>query len=217
MAKLSLGLKLSEAGIAKAREGYSGELPPTGSYSGVLKALTMDVIGPNAKPENVGKPKWLIGVELRNTPGGKYDGFMAWNNMNLIESSAEFINQFLMALTDGSDEQFTAIQKAFDSGNMGTDERQKHVEFIGRWKINSPNGELPIKVSLKKRNWYDEKSNRSGETVDLVSFLVNENGGVPSNRADQTGVIAEEETVAEVVPEDDEDIVVGSDDESLLS
>lgn len=213
MAKFSAGLKVSEAGVAQGREGWSGELPPSGSYSGVLKTLMLQEIGPNAKPENVGKPKWLIGVELRDTPGRKYDGYVAWGNINLIESSLPFINQFLLALTDGSDQQFTAIQAAFDNGNMKTDERQKHIEAIGRWNINSPNGELPIKVSLKNSPWHNKETNQTGNSVKISSFLVNESGGVPGT-SDEPGDMPEEEEVTNVEVEEDE---VGSDDESLLS
>lgn len=171
MATFKSGLKVSDKGTAEGRKQWAGELPPSGSYSGILRIVTQKYItGENAKPENKGKPKWLIGVELTDTEDGAYDGYTAFGNLNLIEGSEAFVNQFLFSITDGSDKQFAAIKAAFDKG-WAMDERKKHVLKIGRVNINSPKGEIPIKVSLKKEGWYNEKTKQSGETVKIVSFL----------------------------------------------
>lgn len=191
------GLSTSDKGIAEGRKQWEGELPPSGSYSGILKTVMMQTItSEDAKPENKGKPKWLIGVELTDTEDGKYDGYTAWGNLNLIEGSEAFINQFLYALTDGSDKQFNAIKAAFDKG-FNLDERKKHVLKIGRVNINSPKGETPIKVSLKKTPWYSDKSKTSGESVKITSFLAADGAG-PRNGNVTTApeeAVEEEETV----------------------
>ena len=125
MAKFDIGINGMNTDVAQGREAWGGELPPTGSYEGVLKILSTGVIGSEAK--NAGAGKLSVGVELRNTPGGKYDGYLAWGNLNLIESSLPYINQFLLALTDGSDAQFSAIKQAFYVTKPTTDERKKHM------------------------------------------------------------------------------------------
>jgi len=104
MPKFSLDINGVGAGAAEGRAGWSGELPPTGAYTGKLKIVTVGAISQAAKnPANRGKPKFNVGVELFDTPEGKYDGFMAWGSLNLIDSGIPYINQFLHALTDGSD------------------------------------------------------------------------------------------------------------------
>lgn len=217
MAKFNLGLNVSkgmETNAAEARESWSGELPPTGVYEGVVKIISTGIIGEGAK--NAGKPKLTVGVELQGTEGGKYDGFIAWSNLNLIDSSIPYINQFLLALTDGSDEQFTRIKKAFYETGPTVDERKKHVLKIGRWNINSPEGELPIKVAIKKEGYYNEFQKKTVETSRIESFLVNENNSGPSGSS-APELPVEEEPVVDLEAEDDGDEYEPTDDEDLLS
>lgn len=200
MAKFNLGANLAsagmQAGVAEGYEAWSGEFPPTGTYEGVLKILSTGVIGPEAK--NAGAAKLFAGVELRNTSGGKYDGFLASSNLNMIESSLPYINQFLLALTDGSDAQFTAIKKAFYETGPTVDERKKHILKIGRLNVNSPNGETPIKVSVKNQPY-----TRNGVTVQsaqIASFLVNEDGNFKgSNNSGPEQTVVDEETEDEPI------------------
>jgi hypothetical protein len=220
MAKFNLGISAKaglEAGAAEGREAWAGEIPVTGVYEGVLKVMSIGVIGENAK--NAGKPKFAIGVELRNTPGGTYDGYIAWGNLNMIDSSLPYINQFLLALTDGSDEQFTLIKKAFYETTPTVDERQKHVLKIGRWNVNSPKGELPITVSLKQRpGYFNPETKQTGQpTASIESYLVNENNSGPSTST--TEIPVEEEAEVELDAEDeteDSEDVEATDDEKLL-
>src|SRR5215475_3938680 len=147
MPKLDLSIDGTGQGVAQGREAWGGELPPTGSYEGILKIVSLGVIRQQSE-QWAGKTKLQIGVELRNTPQGKYDGYLAWGTLNLIDPSIPFVNQFLMSLTDGSDEQYAAIEKAFYTTGATIDERKKHILKIGRWNINSPEGLLPIQISL---------------------------------------------------------------------
>lgn len=55
MAKFDIGINGVNADVATGRELWGGELPPTGSYEGVLKILSTRVIGETAK--NAGAPK----------------------------------------------------------------------------------------------------------------------------------------------------------------
>lgn len=178
MPKFSLDINGVDQGAAEGREAWSGEVPPTGTYKGILKVVQIKKISDTASVEaNRGKPKLNIGVELRDTPDGKYDGYVAWNNTNLVESSIPYVNQFLMALTDGSDSQFAAIKKAFYPPNgFVTDDRQQHVVSIGKWKVNSPEGDIPILVSIKKRGYIPKGSNETVYVADVDSFLVGGGG-----------------------------------------
>lgn len=215
MATFKTGIKVSDKGVAEGRKQWEGEIPPTGSYSGILRTVTQKYIaGENAKEENKGKPKWLIGVELTDTPEGKYDGYTAWGNLNLIEGSEAFINQFLLALTDGSDKQFNAIKAAFDKG-WAMDERKKHVLKIGRVNVNSPKGEIPIMISLKQTPWYSEKTKQSGVSVAITSYLTKDGMTATRNGASGPEVAEPEEEDVDVDADEDYGDDESGDDELL--
>lgn len=208
MAKFNLGINLGDAGVAEGREAWSGELPPTGSYLGKLKVMSMGEIGPEAK--NAGKPKVSIGVELKaekGSPSQKYDGFIAWGNLNLIEESAPYINQFLMALTDGEEASLIKIQHAF-SNDIDLDERKKHIIRIGNLKVDSPEGELPIKVSLINTPFHNKKTNVTTQQVRISSYLVNEGNaafnGIGSSGPAVSDIVEEETLSVDLEPEDEE-------------
>lgn len=232
MAKFNLGINGTEQGAAEAREAWSGEFPPTGTYDGVVKIMALDKIGPEAK--NAGKDKVKIGVELRSkTPeqDKKYDGYIAWGNLSLIESAIPYINQFLLALTDGSDAAFDKVKKAFYDAGPTVDERKKHILKIGAYTIDSPEGELPIKVSLVNKPYYNEKTKQTIDSVSISSYLagggstpkgavsagpetstVEEEGTVDLDPEDENGVEPEEDSQ----PSGDSEPDVSADDESLL-
>ena len=198
MPKFDLGINGLNQGAAEGRSGWSGELPPTGAYEGVLKVLSIDVISQESQSW-AGRPKLRVGVELRNTPGGKYDGYLAWGNLNLIDPSIPYVNQFLLSLTDGSDEQFEKIKKAFYETKPTVDERKKHILKIGAWGVDSPNGELPIKVSLSNKSYFNNKTQQSAQQVRIESYLVG--GGSATSGSSSVEEAAEEEAVF-VEPED---------------
>ena len=199
MPKFSLDINGVGAGAAEGRAGWSGELPPTGAYTGKIKVVSVGAISQAAKtPANRGKPKFNVGVELSNTPEGKFDGFMAWGSLNLIDSGIPYINQFLHALTDGSDKSVTAIEKAFYETGPVVDDKQQHVLKIGSLTVNSPNGELPVKVSIKKTSYFNPETKQTSESSRIEAFLPG--GGTTVKAAGTT----KPETVVE---EEDDDIV----------
>lgn len=202
MPKFSLDINGVGAGAAEGRAGWSGELPPTGAYNGTLKIVSVGAISQAAKnPNNRGKPKFNIGVELRDTPEGKYDGFMAWGSLNLIDSGIPYINQFLHALTDGSEKSMGAIEKAFYEAGPIVDDRQQHVLKIGTLKVDSPNGELPIKVSIKKSSYFNPETKQTTESSRIESFLLG--GGTPVKVAAPKAEVVEEEDIDDIF--DDEE------------
>lgn len=216
MPKFDLSINGVTGDVAAPREAWGGELPPTGSYEGVLKILSVDVISQTGGSKYAGQPKLRVGVELRNTKDGKYDGYLAWGNLNLIDPGIPFVNQFLLALTDGSDAQFEKIKKAFYVAKPNTDERKKHILKIGAWNVNSPEGELPIKVSLTNKPFYNTKTQQTTDQVRVESYLVSElavkrSGG---SAAPAEEPIEEETSSVEVDADyDDDDDLLGDDDE----
>jgi hypothetical protein len=202
MPKFSLDINGVGAGAAEGRAGWSGDLPPTGAYTGKLKIVTVGAISQAAKnPANRGKPKFNVGVELFDTPEGKYDGFMAWGSLNLIDSGVPYINQFLHALTDGSDKSIAAMETAFYKDGPIVDDRQQHVLKIGTLKIDSPNGDLPIKVSIKKSSYFNPETKQTSESSRIESFLMG--GGTAKPTASKTETVVEEEDMDDIF--DDEE------------
>lgn len=204
MPKFSLDINGVGAGAAEGRAGWSGELPPTGAYTGKLKIVSVGAISQAAKnPANRGKPKFNIGVELCNTPEGKYDGFMAWGSLNLIDSGVPYINQFLHALTDGSDSSIKSIETAFYNDGPIVDNDQKHVLKIGNLKVESPNGELPIKVSIKKSSYFNPETKQTSESSRIESFLMGGGTAVKATASKAETVVEEEDDIDTLF--DDED------------
>lgn len=210
MPKFDIGINGMDVGVAEGREAWAGELPPTGNYDGVLQVLSLDVIT-SAEAKHQGAHKLRVGVKLVNTPEGKYDGYLAWGNISLIDESRPYLNQFLLALTDGSDEQFVAIKKAMYETKPNVDERKKHITSIGRWNVNSPKGELPIKVSIKNTPFFNERTKQTTDQVRIDSYLLGEGASVPTSSGPATIVEDEEEPTQVVLDEDEIDT-----DESIL-
>lgn len=205
MPKFSLDINGVGAGAAEGRAGWGGELPPTGAYTGNLKIVTVGAISQAAKnPANRGKPKFNIGVELHNTPDGKYDGFMAWGSLNLIDSGIPYINQFLHALTDGSEKSMAAIEKAFYESGPIVDNRQQHVLKIGNLNIDSPNGELPIKVSIKKSSYFNPETKMTTESSRIESFLLGGGTPVKVSASKAESVVEEEDDDVDDIFDDEE-------------
>lgn len=209
MPKFNLDINGVDVDAAEERQVWSGELPVNGTYEGILKILSIGSISDKAKiAANRGKPKLQIGIELVNTNEGKYDGFIAWGSINLIESSLPFLNQFLRSLTDGSETQFTEVKKAFYETKPIVDETRKHVLKIGRWKTDSPNGTMPVKVTLKQQPGFynSETKQTSAPRVQVESYLIGNNSGpVSSSSGPLTDAPVEEENVDVDIDENDID------------
>ncbi|AZS12616.1 hypothetical protein HWB99_gp080 [Mycobacterium phage DrLupo] len=204
MPKFDLDINGVDDGVAEGYEVWSGPLPTPGVYDGKLKVAQIVVIDPDGTKhsKNAGKNRVKIGVELAGNTGEKaqFNGFTAWGGVNLVDSGKPFINQWLLALTDGSDEEFLAIKKAFYEGGIRVDEKKEHITAIGRWSVESPNGELPIKLSLKHRQFtktLDDGTKSTRTQVDIAAFLRRDGGSSAG------GAVSEDEPAAE--PTDDED------------
>lgn len=188
MPKFNFGLDVTDVDAAEGFGDYEGPLPPNGAYDGRLKVVKIAKI---KSEKNAGKLRLQIGVEITHPD---FKGYFAWGGVNLTDQGAPFVNQFLRAITDGSDSEFNAIRKAFSSSaGVVVDEKKENVLKIGKWKIDSPQGELPIKVQLKQRTW--DGVTRAG----VQTFLLREDGALSDDDS-----VVEEGEIAEGVEEPEE-------------
>ena len=153
MAKFNFGIDGSNEDAAEGFPTWDGPTPPVGSYGAKLKVAKLAQIKQGS--QNAGKTRIMLLAEI--TDPGPYKGYSAFGGVNVIDSGLQFVNQWLRSLTDGSEAQFTAIKKAFYRDGKGLrpgtdyDEDTAHIKRIGKWLINSPDGQIPVKVTLQHR------------------------------------------------------------------
>lgn len=185
MPKFNLNINGVDVEAAEGREGWNGPLPPKGSYPAKLRLVQVKPI--KGKTDNR-----LSIMCVLNTKGDpereQYDGCPVWGGVNLTEQGVPYINQFLQSISkDEAD--YEKTKKAFYAGFI-TDEKKSNVTKIGTKKINSPEGEMDIMISLSHNVWEGKTTAKVG------SFL-------PPGSAVSDDSDAEEEAAAE--EDDDED------------
>lgn len=150
MPKITFGIK----GVGKELEGGAFETPKPGVYEGKLKRLEYTK---TTGGQNPGTPMLKAMVQITGPASAKkYHGAAVWRNIVITDKSAGFVNQFLNALTDGSQSQILRVQKAFwEDGIVVNDEGQ--ITKIGPIKINSPEGERPVLIQVKNREYQGNK------------------------------------------------------------
>ena len=154
--------------------GYSGPNLVKGVYIFKVKRMTMGEI--KAAGANHGKPRISILLELVGPESAaQYKGHPVWDGLNIIKSSTGFVNAFLHALTDGSKAEKDAVETAFWSdGPKAEKETNKrgdeeiHIKQIGKYKINSPKGELLIQAVASPDQ--DLKGNFRAKVSEYVPF-----------------------------------------------
>lgn len=189
MPKFNLNINGVDVEAAEGREEWKGPLPPKGSYPAKLRLVQVKQI--KGKSDN--RLSIMAVLDTKNDPDrAQYDGCPVWGGVNLTEQGIPYINQFLQAIsTDETD--YLKVKRSFYAGFV-TDEKKVNVLKIGTKRINSPEGELSIMISLG-HNFYDGKTNAK-----IGSFLPP--GSVVGNDDDED----------EVVEEDDSDDVDTEDD-----
>jgi hypothetical protein len=207
MAKFSFGIDGTDQDAAEGFPQWEGEIPPVGSYGARLKMAKLGIIKPGS--QNAGKT--LIQLLAEITDEGDYKGYPAFGNVNLIDAGLQFVNQWLRSLTDGSEEQFLAIKKAFYRDGKGLragtdfDENTGHIKRIGKWIVNSPDGQIPVKVTLRHRTW-------EGNTRAQVQTWLLGAGGTGSASTPVDDAV-EESTVIDLDSEDES--MFDAEDEAL--
>jgi hypothetical protein len=193
MPKFNLNINGVDVEAAEGREQWAGPLPPRGSYPAILKMVKVKQIK--------GKTDNRLQILVTLNTGDQFDGCPVWGGVNLTDQGMPYVNQFLQSLTDGSEAEFTKIKKAFYGGFV-VDEKKENVLRIGTYKINSPEGQLPVMISLGHSTYTPPGENATTRTnANIVSFLLR-GGSVSSS------TVAEED----IAEEDDDDIDVSADD-----
>lgn len=143
---------------------YEGPDLPKGSWVVRVKRMTVGQI--NKEGDNKGKPRLTIlmevcggaGADGLDDPDFPYKGHPIWDGLNIIKSGTGFVNAFLHALTDGTEEAKKAIETAFWPPNGPSAKKETnpnngksavHVKRIGKVQINSPKGEVLLQVTTK--------------------------------------------------------------------
>ena len=198
MPKFNLDINLTGAEIAEARQDWSGPLPPKGSYPAKLKVAQFKEI--NGK-----EGQYRISLVAILDTGDKYDGCPVFGSMNLGDKGAEFINQWLFALAGGDQAAYRKLQTAFEAGPV-VDEKKENITKIGTLKVNSPEGELPVLISLRHNTYQGNTSCKIG------SFLVpGSNGG--SSTTDDDDVVEEDDVEDDTVEDDEDESLFEDEDE----
>lgn len=195
MPKVKFGI--NGEGVEGGGNFYDGPPPPAGTYTGKLKRLELTKTsgGPNAKLPK-GTPMMRILVEITGPKSAKkYHGAGLFRQIPIAESTAGFVNQFLAAITDGSETAVKRIQKVFwGEGPFINDEG--HFVKIGTTKIGSPEGEREVVIQTKLRKY-------EGETkAEIARFL--------TKQSDEADDMTDEDADA-----DDDDLDVDVDEDEV--
>jgi hypothetical protein len=139
---------------------YSGPMPKAGPYRGVVDGMWYTTI---KKGANEGEDQYVVSVKINEGP---YKGFRTLHNLPQLKQNAWSTNQFLYAMTDGSDKQKEALKNWFyDNGVDVAPDTDAEKLGIPVRKIISPKGPnakgfepvgKPIGFILKKDS-YDGK------------------------------------------------------------
>lgn len=90
---------------------YSGPMPKAGPYKGVVNGMWYTQI---KKGPNEGEDQYVVSVKITEGP---YKGFTTLHNLPQLKQNAWSTNQFLYAMTDGSDKQKETLKNWFyDNG-----------------------------------------------------------------------------------------------------
>lgn len=103
---------------------YDGPPPKPGTYVGVVKKMALNKI---ARGDNEGKPRIALLLEITE---GQFKGAGIMHSLNETEQGKGFLNQFLHAMTDGSDKQKKMIEEWY--WELGYDVESESDGKMGR-------------------------------------------------------------------------------------
>jgi hypothetical protein len=186
---------------------YDGPPPTPGTYRGKVTRMGLSKV---KSGENEGADKWVVALEIADGP---FKGAGVITSFTMIKKAAWSFNQFLKAMTDGSEKQTALIKKwYYKLGYKLSDEEIKNlgtqIEYIGKPAFK-PIGKPVVFVT-----------SMNGEYAQVDRFLVPQEGqgaeepAPEEDSSDGLGEFAEETTsnptteeavAEEVAAEDDSD------------
>jgi hypothetical protein len=198
MPRFNLNLNGVDVEAAEGFDQWSGPTPPRGSYPARLKVCK--IVGIKGK-EGQHRMSIMATIDTEKDDDlSQYHGCPAWGGANLSDEGLPYVNQFLQAISK-DDAQFKKVKTAFYGAGPVTDEKKTNITKIADVKVDSPNGELPILITVAP-DTYNGSTN-----VKIKSFLPK------GSEIDGGGSSDDEEAVEEDdVEEDDSDDDSDSDD-----
>lgn len=210
---------------------YTGPVPPKGSYIAKIKRITMSKI--KSEGVNKNKPRLSVLLEVVSGQGAedindteyKYRGAPIWDGVNIIKAQAGRANSFVHALTDGTDRAKRLVEDKFWPPNMdvraekvtrrdGTEDI--HIKKIGPYAINSPNGEILVRIVTKMG-----KDLQGGARAEVNQYLPYTgplpDGSKPKDDEEEDDLLDMDESDDDVdddLDDDDDDVDVDDDDDS---
>lgn len=179
----SFGIQGAENADAGSFSAYDGPLPPPKKpYRAMLKRLEL-VRNSNKNP--MLRVLCELDAADKNSEVAQYDGCPVWANQNVTDQGKGYVNQFLDALSNGTQEDIKRIRHAFWNGGLVVDgDSLGHVLRIGKKAINSPKANIPIYFIAKHKTFEGEKS------LDVASWLIKKGEADPG-----TGGMDEDEVI----------------------
>lgn len=102
---------------------YTGPPPTPGPYRGNVRGMWLTTI---KSGDNAGEDQIVVSVKINH---GKFKGASILHNLQIMKATSWSTNQFLHALTDGSEKQKSTLRKWF--WQIGYDV-EDHEEKLGR-------------------------------------------------------------------------------------
>jgi hypothetical protein len=147
------------AGAKPAFKAYAGPTPPKDVYHGLLKQLSVP-----SKPNKNGDYMLRGMVEIQETGRkAKYNGYAIWFRQNISEQGAPYVNQFLDAISGGSDAYRKAFWAKLSSGGLVTDNKDKVTKLAGKRYVD---GTMEVVVAAK-----DGRDQNNNRILEIGSWL----------------------------------------------
>lgn len=153
----------SNTDVLTGGDWYDGPDPDPGFYKGTLKLLLL-------QKKDVDGASQIHMMALCEISEGKFKGAGVTKWLQMTADGSKWLNQFLMALTDGSPAQTAGICKAFKEIGYGVEKNDKGKPIVTQIGNNFKPIGKPIAFMVKRRTI--EKGPRSGETVSEISRFV---------------------------------------------
>lgn len=149
---------------------YDGPPPKPGLYKGVVKKIYA-----HKKNDEI---RWMVLCEITE---GKYKGAGVSKWLQLTPQGSPWFNQFLHALTDGSEEQKTGIRKSFKQHGYAVDDPddKKRLPVVRIGKNFNPIG-VEVSFVTKMRTGTDDGIERA----EISRFVVKSGNGASDDDSD---------------------------------
>ena len=174
---------------------YDGPPPTPGTYRGKIKKMGLAKIGSG---ENKGGNRIALVLEITD---GKFKGAGVMHSLNMTKQGAPFVNQFLEALTDGSDAQRAGIRNAF--WNIGFDVDPEPTGKMGQQflKIGKKTNPIGMSVAFVTKMGNDLQDNPRAEVARFVLPIPKDSEDEDEDE-DTLGAVTETETSSPVAAEE---------------